>query len=52
MIFDVTPEEANLIGAALGKQPYEVVAQLLAKLTKQASEQGKSAEQEVVGTAD
>ena len=39
MIFDVTPEEANLIGAALGKQPYEVVAQLLAKLTKQASEQ-------------
>ena len=39
MIFDVTPEEANLIGAALGKQQYEVVAQLLAKLTKQASEQ-------------
>ena len=39
MIFDVTPEEANLIGAALGKQPYEVVAQLLAKLVKQASEQ-------------
>lgn len=39
MIFDVTPEEANLIGAALGKQPYEVVAQLLAKLAKQASEQ-------------
>ena len=39
MIFDVTPEEANLIGAALGKQPYEVVAALLAKLTKQASEQ-------------
>jgi hypothetical protein len=39
MIFDVTPEEANLIGAALGKQPYEVVAALIAKLTKQASEQ-------------
>ena len=39
MIFDVTPEEANLIGAALGKQPYEVVAALLAKLTQQASEQ-------------
>ena len=39
MVFDVTPEEANLIGAALGKQPYEVVAALIAKLTKQASDQ-------------
>ena len=44
MIFDVTPEEANLIGAALGKQPYEVVAALIAKLTKQASEQAQQAE--------
>ena len=43
MIFDVTPEEANLIGAALGKQPYEVVAALLAKLTQQA-EQAQQAE--------
>ena len=39
MIFDVTNEEANLIGAALGKQPYEVVAMLIAKLTQQASVQ-------------
>ena len=39
MVFDVTPEEANLIGAALGKQPYEVVAMLIAKLTQQANEQ-------------
>jgi len=39
MVFDVTPEEANLIGAALGKQPYEVVAALIAKLTQQANEQ-------------
>ena len=39
MVFDVTPEEANLIGAALGKQPYEVVAMLIAKLTQQASVQ-------------
>ena len=39
MIFDVTPEEANLIGAALGKQPYEVVAMLIAKLTQQANVQ-------------
>ena len=39
MVFDVTPEEANLIGAALGKQPYEVVAALIAKLTAQANEQ-------------
>ena len=44
MIFDVTPEEANLIGAALGKQPYEVVAALLAKLTQQA-EQAEQAQQ-------
>ena len=47
MIFDVTPEEANLIGAALGKQPYEVVAQLLAKLTKQASEQQQAQQAEL-----
>jgi len=39
MVFDVTPEEANLIGAALGKQPYEAVAALIAKLTQQASVQ-------------
>lgn len=52
MIFDVTPEEANLIGAALGKQPYEVVAALLAKLTKQASEQGKSKQDELLGNSD
>jgi len=39
MIFDVTNEEANLIGAALGKQAYEAVAVLIAKLTQQANEQ-------------
>jgi hypothetical protein len=45
MVFDVTPDEANLIGAALGKQPYEVVAMLIAKLTQQASvQQDKQAE--------
>jgi len=39
MIFNVTMEEANIIGAALGKMPYEVVARLVSSLSRQAAEQ-------------
>lgn len=47
MIFDVTPEEANLIGAALSEMPYKISAKLLEKLSSQAAEQQKPPEQQV-----
>jgi hypothetical protein len=39
MIFNVTMEEANIIGSALGKMPYEVVARLVSSLSRQVAEQ-------------
>ena len=39
MIFNVTPEEANIIGAALSEMPYKVVARLVANLSRQSAEQ-------------
>jgi len=46
MIFNVTPEEANLIGAALSEMPYKISANLLTKLSNQAAEQQKPVEQQ------
>lgn len=45
MIFDVTPEEVNLIGAALGKMPYDAVSGLVVKLSKQLAEQQAASQQ-------
>ena len=37
--FKLTLEEVNLIGAALGKLPFETVEAIIAKLRSQAQEQ-------------
>ena len=37
--FELTLDEANLILAALGKQPFEIVAPLIGKLKQQAEPQ-------------
>lgn len=42
--FTVTEAEANLIVAALAKQPYEVVVNLIKELQVQASNQQKNKE--------
>lgn len=42
--FTVTEAEANIIIAALAKQPFEVVVSLIQKLQAQASNQQKSKE--------
>lgn len=41
LVFTVTPDEANLIGHALGQLPYVQVFQLIAKIQVQAAEQEK-----------
>ncbi len=41
MIFDITEQEANLVVQSLGKQPFELVFQLIAKLQQQAAESQK-----------
>lgn len=38
-VLKVTGEEVNLLGAALGKLPYENVAKLITSLTNQIQEQ-------------
>ena len=37
--FELTMDQANLVMASLGKQPYETVAALIAELQKQAAPQ-------------
>ena len=37
--FELTLEQANIILASLGKQPYETVAPVIAELQKQAAPQ-------------
>ncbi|MFZ9767199.1 MAG: hypothetical protein ACO3C4_01745 [Candidatus Limnocylindrus sp.] len=41
--FELSVEEANLVMAALAKQPFEVVVGLIQKLQKQAGEQSPPA---------
>lgn len=42
-MLNVTADEANLIGAALGKLPFETVAELIAKIRTQAQMQERAA---------
>ena len=50
MIFklELSPEEVNLIAAALGKQPFEAVASLMGKLQLQVREQENAPKLEAV----
>lgn len=52
MRFDVTEQEANLIVQSLGKQPFEIVYQLIGKLQVQAQEANKPKEQDEPSKSD
>ena len=44
MTFTLSEQEANIILQSLGKQPFEIVFQIIASIQKQAQEQMKSSE--------
>lgn len=51
MTFTLTEQEANIVIQSLGKQPFELVYQVIAKMQKQANEQLTPKEDENAGTA-
>jgi hypothetical protein len=52
LIFKLTPDEANIVGMALGELPYKISAPVIAKLQAQAAEQEKPAETPVPDPAE
>lgn len=44
LIFRLTPDEANVVGQALGELPYRIAAPVLHKLQTQAAEQEQAAQ--------
>jgi hypothetical protein len=49
--FELTDQEANLVMAALAKQPFEVVAGLIQKIQQQAQPQLADAQKESGGSS-
>ena len=48
----LTTEELNIIGAALGKMPYEAVATLVARLKQDAAAQEAAAANQIIATEE